>query len=200
MNIFAEAAPYLKDPVILIGLVMFLALLAARQLFKARGARPHPHSSGSRVLALTLNHGFVVGLLIVAAGGYLKYLDLRDIAAAVQRGASVPREVDFGFAELDPGLAVPVPSYKNGGAMVLYSGEEFGFHALADGPIPPIELRAGDHVQLLPGSNGKVKITGPLNQPLPAVLLARGSRTSLPGEAPPRISVKVQVFGVARPK
>ena len=84
--------------------------------------------------------------------------------------------------------------------MVLYSGEDFEFQAHSVGPIPPLELRVGDDVHPLSGPTGKIRIGGPLNQPLPALLVARGSRVSLPGGAPPRISVKVQVRGVARPK
>lgn len=200
------AASYLKDPLVLVGFVIFLAFLTARQLVKSGVIHPLPRSSGFRIVRLTLSHGFVLGLLVLAAGVYLKSLEIRDPASAPAGDAvkneakNALREVDFGFVELAPGHPVAVPSYKHGKAMVLYSGEDFEFHALSDGPVPPLELRVGGDVQLLPGSTGKIKIVGPSNQPLPAVLLARGSRVSLPGGAPPRISVKVQVFGVARPK
>lgn len=200
------AASYLKDPVVLVGFVIFLAFLTARQLLKSGVIRPLPNSTGARILRFTLSHGFVLGLLVMVGGVYLKSIELPAVTSAGAGDAvrsetgNILREVDFGFVELDPGQPVAVPSYKYGRAMVLYSGEDFEFHALSDGPIPPLELRVGDDVQLLPGSAGKVKIVGPLNQPLPVILLARGSRVSLPGGAPSRISVKVQVFGIARPK
>jgi hypothetical protein len=142
----------------------------------------------------------------MASGIYLKSLELRAATSAGVGDAvqSEPRnnrrEVDFGFVELDLGQPTAIPSYKYGRPMALYSGDDFEFQAHFAGTVPSLELRIGDDVQLLPGSAGKVKIVGPLNQPLPAVLLARGSRVSLPGGAPPRVSVKVQVFGVARPK
>lgn len=206
MNIFAQAASYVKDPLVLVGFVMFLALLTARQLLKSGVIRPLPNSSGARILRLTLSHGFVLGLLVLAIGVYLKSVGLRAITSAGAGDAvqsetgNIVREVDFGFVELQPGQPVAVPSFKYGRAMVLYSGDDFLYQAHFDGPIPPLELRVGDDVQSLSGPAGKIKIVGPLNQPLPAVLLARGARVSLPGAAPPRVSVKVQVVGVARPK
>lgn len=151
------------------------------------------------------SHGSILALLVLAVGVYVKSLEYGATTPVTASDAShsvaksVPREVDFGFVELHPGHPAAVPSYKHGKAMVLYNGEDFEFHALSDSPIPPLELRVGNDVQLLPGTMGKVKIVGPSNRPLPAVLLARGSRVSLPGGAPPRISVKVRVFGVARP-
>ena len=109
-------------------------------------------------------------------------------------------EVDFGLAELDPGgAAVPIPSYKRGGIMVLYAGEELRFLVMGDGQLPTLELRVGAAVQLLSGASGIVRIEGPARQPLPTMLHAQGARLSLPGGSPPRVSVKVQVFGVARP-
>ena len=185
----------------LVGFALFLGLIIARELLKSGAIGPLPDSSGFRVLRLALDRGFILGLVVVAVAGYMQYRDLRDGTTPTVTEATAPREVDFGFVELDPGQPVAVPSYKNGGQMVLYAGEEFEFHALADGPIPPIELRAGDQVQLLPGPDGRVKIIGPLSQPLKAVLLAQGpARMSLPGGPPPRISMKVQVFGITRPK
>lgn len=148
----------------------------------------------------------VLGALALAIGVSLKSVELRGITPAGAGGAvrSEPgnnrSEVDFGFVELEFGQPAAVPSYKYGRPMVLYSGDDFEFQAHFNGPVPPLELRVGDDVQLLPGSAGKVTIAGPVNQPLPAALLARGSRLSLPGGAPPRVSVKVQVIGVARPK
>lgn len=207
MDIFANVTRYLNDPLVIVGLILFLTLLVGRQLLKFGVIGPFENGSGTRLLRLALDYGFVLGLLLLAIGVYLKSVELRGIASAGAgqavtsgTGTSTVREVDFGFVELDPGHPVAVTSYKYGKAMVLYSGEEFEYQAHSDGPIPPLELRVGDSVQSLSGSAGKIEIIGPQNQPLPALLLAHGSRVSLPGGAPPRISVKVQVLGVARPK
>lgn len=160
-----------------------------------------PRAAGRTVAGV-----FILGLLVLAIAAYLKSVGLGAVASAaaddaVQRDAEkIAREMDFGFVEVDPGQPVAVPSYKYGRAMVLYSGEDFEYQVHSDGPIPSLELRVGDDVHPLSGPTGKIRIGGPLNRPLPAVLVAGGSRVSLPGGAPPRISVKVQVWGVARPK
>ena len=108
-------------------------------------------------------------------------------------------EVDFGMAELDPGgRPVPIASFKRGGPMVLFAGEELYFEALGDAPLPTLVLHAGATVQVLSGTSGRVTIAGPARQALPGALLAQGTRVSLPGGSPARVSVKVQVYGVAR--
>jgi hypothetical protein len=211
MEMFVNVAPYLKDPLVLIGFVIFLAFLTARQLLSSGIIRPLPNTSGFRILRLTLGYGFVLGLLVVAIGGYLKYLELSTTTPAKVADAvhsetkDIPREVDYGFVELVPGQPVAVPSHKFGKPMVLYGGEDFEFHAIANGPIPVIELRAGDRTYRLPGSEGRVKIVGPLDQALPAFL--RTSQFLSPSDAgpssngfPSTIAVKIQVLGVARPK
>jgi hypothetical protein len=154
----------------------------------------------------TLSLGSAVGLVVLATGIYMKSSESHVVKPVAMDGAArsetahAIREVDFGFVELHHGKPGAVQSFKYGKPMVLYSGEELEFRALSDYPIPPLELRAGDQVQLLPEVTGKVTIAGPLGQPLPVTLTAQGERVSLPGGAPPRISVKVQVTGPARPK
>jgi len=203
MDIFANAASYLQDPFVLGSLFVLLAVLAAGQLMKRGVIGPAPGGSRSRLLKLS--QGLALGLVVVAVGVHLKHGRLSDAntsAAPAAQGATGggARELDFGFVELNPGQPTPIGSYKNGGNMVLYAGEELRFQVLGDAPLPPIELRTGDTVQLLPGPEGKVPIAGPPRQALPVLLTAQGSRLSLPGGAPPRIAVKVQVYGGARPR
>jgi hypothetical protein len=138
---------------------------------------------------------FIFGLLVLAVGA----CDSGTAPSAGAGGAAVS-EVDFGFAELHPGQPGVVTSYKHGKPMVLYNGDEFDFRVIGKEPAPPLELRVGDQVQPLPESAGKIKIAGPPNKPLPVTLIAKGERVSLPGGAPPAISVKVQVYGAPRPK
>ena len=149
--------------------------------------------------------GSIIGLAAIAIGIALKGGELNatpapPAGAARSEAATLIREVDFGFVELHPGKPGVVQSYKHAKPMFVYGGEEFEFRALSDYPIPPLELRAGDQVQPLPGTAGKVTIAGPRGQPVPVTLLAQGERVSLPGGAPPRVSVKVQVLGPARPQ
>ena len=202
MDNVAKAAPYFRDPMILIGLVMLVLALTLRQLSKAGVIHAFPDSSAFR--ALKFSHVLLLGLVIIGAGTYLKHRELSAHTPADVAGQNanngVSGEVDFGFVEVNPGLPTSIPSYKHGGNMVLYAGEELRFQTLADSKTPTVELRVGKDVQLLSGSEGKVKIIGPPNQALPAVMFAEGSRMSLPGGSPPRLSVKVQVFGAARPK
>jgi hypothetical protein len=159
----------------------------------------------THVRPMVLTIGSVVGFAAIALGIGLK-ADSLNATPSVTAGASrseassVIREVDFGFVELHPGKPGVVQSYKHAKPMVVYGGEEVEFRALSDYPIPPLELRAGDQVQPLSGTAGKVTIVGPRGQPVPVSLLAQGERVSFPGGAPPRVSVKVQVLGPARPQ
>lgn len=168
-----------------------------------------PNFNDSRLVAqsgfLKLSHALVLAVLVVAVGVALKFgPSSSDGTSAATAAAGTTndgqREVDYGFVELNPGQPTPITSYKNGGNMVLYAGEELRFQVLGEAPLPSLELRAGGGVQALPGMDGKVQVAGPANQPLPAAMVAQGSRLSLPGGAPPRVAVKVQVYGAARPK
>jgi hypothetical protein len=140
--------------------------------------------------------------LVAGIGVALSYLPSKGSAVPIGQGApaSGPHEVDFGFVELNPGQPTPITSYKNGGTMVLYAGESLRFQLVGGATSPSIELRAGDGVQSLAGTAGEVPIAGPPGRPLPALMVAQGERVSLPGGAPPRISIKVQVYGGDRPK
>jgi len=173
--------------------------------FKAAG-----HSTslnrGAQAGFLTMGRGLLLASVVIAAVLALKFVPSGSSTAGPPAPAQAVdskgqmREVDFGFVELDPARPVGIASYKNGGNMVLYAGDEFRYQVLGDAPLPQIELRIGDSVQILPGAEGAVELGGPANVPLQAKLVAQGSRHSLPGGAPPRVSVKVQVYGAARPK
>lgn len=153
-------------------------------------------------------HGFVKPMhaliiaALVAGGGAAVYFASSTANAPTAKPAATaaPGEVDFGLVELLPGRQTPVVSYKQGGNMVLYAGEEFQFQVVGNDAVEGIELRVGDAKHLLTGKGGKVTIGGPANQPQPAIMVEQGNRVQLPGSAPTRISVKVQVYGPARPK
>jgi hypothetical protein len=157
----------------------------------------HPSECG----AVKPGHAWILAALAVAlvAGAVFRFGDPGGGSAA-DGVAAGSREVDFGMVELNPALPMPITSYKHGGNMVVYAGEELRFQVLGDAPLPTIELRAGGATQVLQGSDGQVKVDGPAGKPLPAVMFAQGERLSLPGGAPPRVSVKVQVHGGERPK
>jgi len=73
---FSKMAPYLKDPLILIGFFLFLSFSFARFIIK-RGIVPQlPRTLGYKILKSILLYGFIIGLLIVLLGFALKYKEL----------------------------------------------------------------------------------------------------------------------------
>ena len=148
-----------------------------------------------------LGYALILVTVVIAVGAIIKFGPMPpDHANGGQSNAAIgPREVDFGFVELKPGLPTPITSYKFGGNMVLYAGEVVSYQVVGPAPLPAIDLRIGQDVHTLSGADGKLLVAGPANQALPAAVVAQNLRHSLPGGAPPRVSVKVQVQGAARP-
>src|ERR1700692_1143785 len=73
---FPAVAPYLKDPLVLIGFFLFLAFLFTRLLLKHRIIPPLPPGPGFRILKTILLYGFIIGLLLVGCGFAIKYREL----------------------------------------------------------------------------------------------------------------------------
>jgi hypothetical protein len=73
---FPAIAPYLKDPLVLIGFFLFLAFLFTRYLLKQRIIPPLPPGPGFRILKMILLYGFIIGLLLVVFGFAFKYREL----------------------------------------------------------------------------------------------------------------------------
>ena len=82
--------------------------------------------------------------------------------------------------------------------MMLRAGEVLHFQAIGDPPLPALELQLAGRIIVLPGASGQLKIEAVPGLAVPAVMRAQGDRLSLPGGAPPRVSVKVQVTGPPR--
>ena len=139
-----------------------------------------------------------VGIAAIVTSLRLTSAGPASTPAAGDQGSAV-REVDFGFVELDHGgRAVSVASYKHGGSMLLRAGEVLHFQAIGDLPLPTLELHLAGKVITLPGANGQIMVETQAGAAVPAVMRAQGDRVSLPGGAPPRVSVKVQVTGPPR--
>lgn len=175
------------------------AALLARQLLKRpgqTGAKLRPAGATWAASAVLI----VLGLVAIAAGSGLGgTVGTVGTAAPGNATGNASREVDFGFVELDHGgRAVAVASYKLGGSMVLRAGEVLHYQAIGDAPLPALELHLAGRIVTLPGPAGQLSIDGAAGQALPAVMRAQGDRISLPGGAPPRVSVKVQVTGPPR--
>lgn len=81
---FAEIAPYLKSPLVLIGFCLFLAFLFARKLLTSGIIPPIGAGRGAQIIRLLLLYGFVIGVLVIVLGFGLKYRELsreRQLAA-----------------------------------------------------------------------------------------------------------------------
>lgn len=73
---FDKIAPYLQDPLILIGFFLFLGFVFARGVVTAGIIPQLTKASGYRVLQRILLYGFVTGLAVIALGFGLKYREL----------------------------------------------------------------------------------------------------------------------------
>lgn len=75
---FAKIAPYLRDPLVLVGFGMFLAFSFSRFLVTKRVIPPLPPKLGFRILRLILLYGFLVGILVCLLGFGLKYREMNE--------------------------------------------------------------------------------------------------------------------------
>ncbi len=73
---FAKVAPYLQDPLILIGFIVFLGFSFSRYLIKQKIIPELPPKLGFSILKIILLYGFIIGILIVSLGFGLKYKEL----------------------------------------------------------------------------------------------------------------------------
>lgn len=153
---------------------------------------------------LKLHYAVILTILIAVAVTVGKFVFSNESASSENTSnrpasANTSKEVDFGLVELDPETPMPIISYKKGGNLILFAGDELRFQISGEAPLPEIELRAGSDPQALPGgAEGTLIVVGPSGQALLASMSAKGNRVSLPGGAPPRVSVKVQVFSTVR--
>jgi hypothetical protein len=75
---FAATAPYLKDPLVLIGFALFLAFLFSRRLIASGIIPPVGAGRGAQIVRLLLHYGFTIGLLVVVLGFWLKHGELSE--------------------------------------------------------------------------------------------------------------------------
>ncbi len=75
---FTKIAPYLQDPLVLIGFVIFLGFSFSRYLIKHKVIPELPPKLGFIILKQLLLYGFLIGLLIIGLGFDLKYKELSD--------------------------------------------------------------------------------------------------------------------------
>ena len=156
---------------------------------------------------LKFRHAIILAILAAFAVTVGKFISSNESESASSENtsnrlatANTSKEVDFGLVELEPEKPMPIISYKKGGNLILFAGDELRFQISGEAPLPDIELRAGSDPQALPGgAEGTLIVVGPSGKALLASMSAKGNRVSLPGGAPPRVSVKVQVYSTVRP-
>lgn len=102
---FDKIAPYLKDPLVLIGFFVFLGFLFARYLLKRGIIPPLTRNLGYRVLQQILLYGFIFGVLIIILGFWSKS---RELSVADQK-----RSISLLRTELDGNIKVADELLKN---------------------------------------------------------------------------------------
>jgi DNA mismatch repair ATPase MutS len=75
---FAEIAPYIQDPLVLAGFVIFLFFGFCRLLVKKNIIPPLTKNLGYRLLQTILLYGFLIGLVILGLGFGLKYREMSE--------------------------------------------------------------------------------------------------------------------------
>jgi hypothetical protein len=91
---FSKIAPYLKDPLVLIGFFLLLAFSFCRYLIKRGVVPPLPPTLGFRILRTILLYGFLLGLLLIGLGFALKYKELQDTKHANEIRLAEQRQKD----------------------------------------------------------------------------------------------------------
>jgi len=81
---FSKIAPYLHEPLVLIGFIVFLGFSLSRYLVKKKVISELPPKLGFVILKQILAYGFIIGLLSIALGFGLKY---RELSAVEQDNA-----------------------------------------------------------------------------------------------------------------
>ncbi len=77
MILFSRITPYFTDPLILFGLLVTGGLLLVRYLIKSKKINRLPGQFNAEIPQLAISHGYVLGILIVFLGGYLKHNEVR---------------------------------------------------------------------------------------------------------------------------
>ena len=97
---FEKFAPYLKDPLVLVGFVLLLFFGIARSLIKSRLLTPVSGIKSYRLLQMILLCGFVLSIVVIGLGFGLKY---RELSETEQRNAVglMRRELDANLASVE---------------------------------------------------------------------------------------------------
>jgi len=97
---FEKIAPYLQDPLVLVGFAALLFFGLARTLFKSGLLTPVAGAKSYRLLQTVMLYGFVMGIAIIGLGFGLKY---RELSQSEQRSAVslITREFEANLAAVE---------------------------------------------------------------------------------------------------
>ncbi len=159
---FEKIAPYLSDPMVLIGFVVFLFFGFCRYLLKRGIIPPLKPSQGYGVLRLILLYGFLFGIAIIILGFGLRY---RSLAESEQR-----RTVAVLTSELEANEALVGQLAAN--LETLVGGHEVVARALRDPRFPILAA-------LFPETNLRKELSDPTPRELAEQGLASVERKGL---------------------
>ena len=95
LDSFSIVAPYLKDPVVLVGFLIFIFFLIARIFLQSGIIPPVAKTTGGQIIKLVLHYGFLLGLLLICLAFFYKFreLDLVHTAVSGQSNQEVYRDI-----------------------------------------------------------------------------------------------------------
>jgi tetratricopeptide (TPR) repeat protein len=107
IKLFTELAPYLTQPLVLIGFVLLLAFGVHRALIKSGIIPPVGPRTGGRIVQAILRYGFWLAVLVIVLGFSLKAFEIHrtsqptvDVTAIVESYAASQRALGQTEAEL----------------------------------------------------------------------------------------------------
>lgn len=103
LQAFRDIAPYLTNPLALIGFMLLLLFGGFRTLIKAKIIPTLSQRAGSNIVQLLLRYGFIIALVIIASGFGLEfYRTHRTTAPAIEQS----KLIDKAFEALKGQLSV----------------------------------------------------------------------------------------------
>lgn len=183
---FQGIAPYLKDPLVLIGFVLFLAFSFSRYLIKRGIIKPLPGALGYRILRLILLYGFILGLFVIVLGFALKRQELINQQQAVASFERVLRDAlstksSLSEEEKNKIIEQALEAYRSGALseeQIVDAVERIKYSATGNVNYPPAIRRAINQL------NSSSSIEPRTASPLPPTKMEAGGSTP---DATPRV-------------
>src|SRR5438876_11082756 len=72
LNSFSQSAPYLSNPLVLVGFVLILYFGIHRALLKSKIIPPVSRTTGGQIVGRLLQYGFIIAVLVILAGFFIE--------------------------------------------------------------------------------------------------------------------------------